>query len=839
MWRGLAHTIIRFRLPLLLVILVTTGIMGYFARDLELSYNYVETVPANDPEMIYYKNFRDQFGEDGNLIAIGMKDSSIYQIENFRKFEDLSEAITQVEGVKEVIALPLLQRLIKDTENKKFSIEPIFEPFPESQATLDSLLQEAKKIKFYSDQILNTENGATLLLIFLDKEIINTSERQELISSIQDLGKEFSTATEIDLHYAGLPFIRTVFNMKIREELKVFLILSIIITALILLLFFRSWDAVVFPIIIIGIMVVWSLGTMVLLGYKMTILTGLIPPIIVVIGIPNSIYLLNKYHQEYSSHGNKTLALSYVIRKIGVVTLMTNFTTAVGFLVLATTKIVILKEFGIVAGINILATFLASIIIIPSVFSYLPEPNSRRLKHLKFKPLNLALTSLDLLVHRHKYSVFTVVLIVSVVSVLGLMKLKPLAYFVDDLPEESVEIQDLLFFERNFSGIMPLEIVVDTQKKKGLMRGETLEKVEEFQEFLTSQPSISEPISIVNFIKAARQAFYNNNPEYYALPNSRDRSFILRYLQNSDYASTVLGSSSPDSMAVTGQYDLLSNFVDSAGQKMRISLKVADIGSEKMEALINGKILPKINELFGESETKVNVTGISLLFIKGNRFLVNNLLVSLLLAFCIIAIIMGLLFGNVRMVMISLIPNVIPLLMTAGLMGYLEIPLKPSTAIIFSIVFGISVDYSIHYLAKYRQELKSNNFFVPIAVSKSLRETGPSMIYTSVVLFAGFIIFSGSSFGGTVYLGILTSFTLLVALFTNLTLLPSLLLAFDSSKYYKQYKGQEFKPLIEHDQEFYQEEEDEEIDLRMINKRPDNHQPVDIQENEDKRNTDR
>ena len=839
MWRGLAHTIIRFRLPLLLVILVITGIMGYFARDLDLSYNYVETVPANDPEMIYYKNFRAQFGEDGNLIAIGMKDSSIYQIENFRKFEDFSEAIAQVEGVKEVIALPLLQRLIKDTENKKFSIEPIFEPFPQNQATLDSLLQEAKKIKFYSDQILNTENGATLLLIFLDKDIINTSERHGLISAIQDLGKEFSTATEIDLHYAGLPFIRTVFNVKIREELKIFLILSIVITALILLLFFRSWDAVVFPIIIIGIMVVWSLGTMVLLGYKMTILTGLIPPIIVVIGIPNSIYLLNKYHQEYSSHGNKTLALSYVIRKIGVVTLMTNFTTAVGFLVLATTKIVILKEFGIVAGINILATFLASIIIIPSVFSYLPEPNSRRLKHLQFKPLNLALNSLDLLVHRRKYSVFTVVLIVSVVSVLGLMKLRALAYFVDDLPEESVEIQDLLFFERNFSGIMPLEIVVDTQKKKGLMRGQTLEKVEEFQEFLASQPSISEPISIVNFVKAARQAFYSNNPEYYALPNRQDRSFILRYLQNSDYASAVLGSASPDSMTATGQYDLLSNFVDSAGQKMRISLKVADIGSEKMEALINGKILPKINELFGESDTKVNVTGISLLFIKGNQFLVNNLLTSLLLAFCIIAILMGLLFGNVRMVMISLIPNVIPLLMTAGLMGYLGVPLKPSTAIIFSIVFGISVDYSIHYLAKYRQELKSNNFFVPIAVSKSLRETGPSMIYTSVVLFAGFIIFSGSSFGGTVYLGILTSFTLLVALFTNLTLLPSLLLAFDSSKYYKQHTHQEFKPLIEHDQEFYQEEEDEEIDLRMISKRPDNHQPVDIQENEDKRNTDR
>jgi uncharacterized protein len=836
MWKGLAQTIIKFRLPLLLVILVITAIMGYFAQNVELSYDYVETVPATDPEMVYYKDFRKQFGEDGNLIAIGMRDSSLYQLEKFRKFDDFSEALSQVEGVKEIISLPLLQRLVKDTENKKFYLEPIFEPFPQNQSTLDSLFQEAEKIKFYSDQILNTKNGATLMLIFLDKDVINTSDRQGLISSIQALGEEFSSSTNINLHYAGLPFIRTVFNVKIREELKLFLILSVVITAFILWLFFRSWDAVVFPLVIICIMIVWSLGTMALLGYKMTILSGLIPPIIVIIGIPNCIYLLNKYHQEYSSHGDKMLALNYVTRKIGIVTLLTNFTTAIGFLVLATTKIVVLKEFGTVAGINILATFVVSIIIIPSVFSYLPAPNSRRLKHLKFKPLNATLTHLDLLVHRHKYTVFVIAAIVSLVSVLGLMKIKTVTYFVEDLPKESVEMHDLQFFESNFSGIMPLEIVIDTHKRKGLMRSQVLEKVDEFEDFLASQPPISEPISIVNFIKAARQAFYNNNPDYYDLPNQRDRSFILRYLQNSDFAIGMLGEGeeAQDTADPTNQFNLLSNFADTAGQKMRISLKVADIGSEKMEALINGKILPKIDEIFEGTETDAKVTGVSLLFIKGNRFLVNNLLVSMGLAFCVIAIIMGLLFGNFRMVIISLIPNIIPLLMTAGLMGYLGVALKPSTAIIFSIVFGISVDDSIHFLAKYRQELKSNNYFVPIAVSKSLRETGASMIYTSVVLFAGFIIFGGSSFGGTVYLGILTSFTLLVAMFTNLTVLPSLLLAFDSSKYYKQYHQQDFKPLIEHDSEFYQEAEDEEIDLSMISKRAGNHQPIDIEENKDK-----
>ncbi len=834
MWKGLAHIVIRYRLPLMLLIVVTTAFMGYMARNLELSYSYVETVPRNDPDMRYYKNFRSQFGEDGNLLAIGVKDSSIYQVRNFNKFKDFSNKIAEIEGVKDVISIPLLQNLVKDTEEKKFTLEPVFKTIPSNQDTLDSLVKEAEKIRFFSDQILNKENGATLILIFLNKEVVNTSERHQLITSLQALGDEFTNDTQIQIHYAGLPFFRTIMSIKIREELNIFLILSVAITALFLLLFFRSWDAVLFPLIIIGIMVVWSLGTLALMGYQITVLTGLIPPIIVIIGIPNSIYLLNKYHQEYSSHGNKMLALSYIIRKIGVVTFLTNFTTAVGFLVLAATNISILKEFGVVAGINILATFFVSIIIIPSVFSYLPAPNSRRLKHLKFKMLNVTLHRLDLLVHRHKYSIFVVALGAVAVSLIGLSELRAISFLVDDIPKRSKVQKDLEFFERNFTGVLPLEIVVDTKKPKGVTRLQTLQKAGELQDYLAEQEYVSQPISIINFIKASRQAFYNGNPAYYELPNNRDRGFISRYLQGSKANIIPTENQSGDTLGPDNEYSFLSNFVDSTGQKMRISLKIANLSSDKLQDLVQNKIIPKSQEVFADSEIEATITGITPLFIKGNRFLINNLLMSMLLAFCIIAIIMGLLFGNIRMIFISLIPNIIPLLMTAGLMGFLGITLKPSTAIIFSIVFGISVDDSIHFLAKYRQEMKLCKFFVPVAISKSIRETGASMIYTSVVLFAGFIIFAGSSFGGTAYLGILTSITLLIAMLTNLTVLPALLMAFDHGRYYKdnkEGKASEFIPLIEHYDDFYQEDEDEEIDLEQISKKEIKSQPVDVEKN--------
>ncbi len=819
MWSTLARFIITFRLPLMLALAAVTVFMAYQIPRLALSYDYVAAVPPSDPSMEYYRNFRQQFGEDANVLVVGVQDSALYEIQTFQRFKYLSDVISELNGVKYVVSLPSLQQLVKDTETKTFETAPIFPQIPTQQAKLDSLLQVANDLKFYSRQLINPDNGATFLLIAIEDETLNSDKRLQLVPDIQMLSEQFSEATGVKLHYAGIPFVRTVMNKKIQAELKVFLVLSVIVTALILLLFFRSWDAVVFPLLVIAIMVVWSLGTLVLLGYEITLLSGLLPPIIVIIGIPNSVYLINKYHQEYKRYQDKTKALRGVIEKMGTATLITNVTTAIGFLVLMFTNVPILEEFGLVVGINILATFVVSIILIPSVFSYLPAPSDRQLRHLRLKVIDRILTGLDLLVHRHRYRVLTGAALVTILFLVGFAQLKSVSYLVDDVPSDSPLKQDLAFFEENFAGIMPLEIVIDTHKKRSITRLSTLQKVEAFEQFLEAQPAISQPVSVVGFVKAARQAFYNNDPAFYALPTQRDQGFILRYLKNSGMTDTPSDSASTDA-AGRSPTRLLRSFADSSGQQLRISLRVADVGSQQIQTLIDETIVPKADSLFADSDTEVTVTGTSLLFAKGNAFLIRNLLTSLFIAFCLIAAIMALLFGSVRMILISLIPNLIPLIVTAGIMGLVGIPLKPSTAIIFSIVFGISVDDSIHFLAKYRQELKSNRFFVPLAISKSLRETGTSMMYTSVILFFGFIIFAGSSFGGTQNLGILTSLTLFVAMLTNLTILPSLLMIFDNGKKMAlRQKNDVFspvKPLIEHYDEFYQEDEDEEIDVNKL-----------------------
>jgi uncharacterized protein len=801
MWDNIARLIIKYRLPLIGIIAVITAIMGYYATKVQMSYDFARTVPLNDPDMIMLQKFREQFGEDGNAIAIGFKDSAIYAQKNFEAYRNFARTVKQISGVSEVMALPLLKMALKDVENSRFYLANIFPETIRSTEEFDSLLRITRDQKLYMGQLVNTANGATMMVVFVNKDVMNSPLREPLTASLLRAAGEFERSTSIVPHYAGLPFIRTVVTNQVRREMKIFLIASVLITGLIMFVFFRSSRAVIFSMIIIGIVVIWTVGTLALFGYKITLLTGLIPPVIVTIGITNAIYLLNKYHLEFAKTQNKLEAISTVVNKMGLATFLTNLTVAIGFLTLLSTDILVLREFGIVAGINIMALFFVSLVMIPSIFSWLPTPTERHLRHLNFRMMGQFLKVVDSMVSRQRALIYVASISLALLSAYGIWQLRSVSYMVDDVPEDSPVKKDLEFFEANFSGIMPLEMVVEfkTKRKRPIISDlKNLQMVDRFESFLDSLPEVSKPLSLVSFVKGSKQAFYNNNPAQYSLPTKNEAAFIMRYMR--------------------GQSDntgLFKSFVDSTFTKMRISAQMADIGSERMDSLVNFCIEPKMKSIFiaeGQDSVITSITGTTKLFIKGNKFLVDNLKESLLLAFLLITLSMVALFSNVRMIIISLIPNLLALMITAGLMGYFNIPLKASTALIFSITFGISVDNSIRFLAKYRQEILSNNFRIPLAVSDSILETGKSIIYTSIVLFAGFIIFAFSDFGGTIALGVLTSTTLIISMFTNLILLPSLILTFDRAKKQKD----EHLLIDEFDSSFYGEHEDEEIDLSKI-----------------------
>jgi predicted RND superfamily exporter protein len=773
MWLKIADLIIRFRALLMALILVITAIMGWYAARVEMSYDLNRTVPPEDPDMVYLNRFRENFGEDGNMIAVGLQDSSVFSLEQFKNFERFCAEVKKIDGVKEVLSLPAVRILSKDTVNSKFLFQPLFPADIQSQSDLDSLLGVFGGQGFYENQLVNNSTGATMALVAVESDVIKSVKRVQLTNALLKAGSAFTEQTGIELHYAGLPFIRAQIAEQVRKELSFFLYLSALVTGVIMLIFFRSFRAVLFSLLMISILVVWTLGTINLFGFKITMLSGLIPPVIVTIGITNAIYLLNKYHVEYYRRKHKLEAIRIVVQKMGLATFLTNLTVAIGFLTLLATDIPVLREFGIVAGINIIALFIVSLVMIPGILMWMPEPTEKHLKHLNFKILGAFVKYTDRLVSNERKLIYIVSIVLAVFSLAGMLRLRSVSYMVDDLPADSPIKKDLAFFESNFSGVMPLELEVklQTKRRRPLLDVKNIQAIDRFEASLDSVPGLSRPLSLISFVKAAKQGFYNNNPERYDLPSKQEAGFILRYMRGE-----------------SDQSGLMKSFVDTTFSTMRISMQMADIGSERMDSLIRYVIEPKAAILVADLKENlrsksdsvfVGVTGSSKIFIKGNSFLINNLTESLILACILITLSMALLFANVRMILISLVPNLLALMITAGLMGYFDIPLKASTALIFSITFGISVDNSIRFLAKYRQELHLTGFFVPRSVSESILETGKSIVYTSVVLFAGFIIFAFSDFGGTIALGLLTSTTLVISMFTNMILLPALIRTFD------------------------------------------------------------
>ncbi|MBL0073602.1 MAG: MMPL family transporter [Bacteroidetes bacterium] len=762
MFQLISIFILRNRRMLLAVIAVLTLIFGFLATRIELSYDFARVLPANDPFAQEYEKFKATFGEDGSVIVLGVKDSNFYQLKKFNDWYQLGQEIKAIDGIEAVVSVAGIYTIQNNETEKKFDVRPIISGKVKSQEDLDSIKLTIDALPFYNGLIVSEDKSSTLMAITFDKKKLNTKSRLDIVAPIHEKAKTFGVDNNLEVHISGMPFIRTAITGKVAKELQLFLVLAIIVCSLILLIFFRSFKVVLFSVIVVLVGVVWSVGTIALFGYKITILTGLIPPLIIVIGIPNSILLLNKYHTEYGLHGNKIKALSRMIQRIGLTTFLANLTTAIGFGVFYFTNSKILMEFGLVAAINVMATYLISLVLVPIVFSFLPAPEVKHTKHLNAPRLNKILDFIDHLVHAHYRKIFVVVGIISLIAIYGIGKISTVGYVVDDLPKNDPVYKDMRFFEKNFKGVLPFEIMIDTKQPGKALDPVTLQKINRLEKMLVKYPEFSKPLATVDGIKFSYQSFRGGDPKYYILPGTLDLAEMASYMKG-------------DAKDKSGMF---RSFLDSTRQTTRVSVQMADVGSIRMKQLVE-ELRPRIDSIFEPADYSVAVTGNSLIFLRGNDYLFKNLLESIILAIILISLIMFALFMSFRMITVSILPSLIPLLITAGIMGYFQIPLKPSTILIFSIAFGISSDGTIYFLTKYRHELRLNPMSISKAVSLTIRETGVSMVYTAIILFFGFFIFSASSFGGTASLGILLSITLLVAMASNLILLPAFLISLE------------------------------------------------------------
>jgi len=780
MWRSLAKFVIKNRFVLLAFLLFSTAAMGYFAYKVKLSYEFSKAIPTNNPKYIDYLNFKNKFGDDGNLLVVGITTKDLFRLSNFKLYQQLQQNLKSVAGVEDILSVPGAFTLVKNTETEKLNAVKIFKDTINSQQELDSMAAEFNNLPFYNERLYNKNTGSYLMAVRVNKNIFSSEKRTVVLNKIVDQLNKFEKDSKIEVHASGLPLIRTILADRIKKEMKLFLLASLGLSVLILLLFFRSISTTLLSITVVIIGVIWTLGITYLCGYQITLLTALIPSLVVVIGIPNCIYFINKYHTSYLKDADninlkerKNNALIAMVSKMGVVTLFCNITAAIGFAVFAFTKSEILQEFGVVAGISIMVIFFVSFILLPSMLSMLQPPGNNQLKYLHNKLIETVLNTLEKWVFVYNKQVLIFTLVVVVFSVAGVFRLKNVAFIVDDLPKQDKIYTDLKYFEKNFKGVMPLEIMVDTKKRRGLSGLKSLvvfSKVDSLAQFIGAQKEMTKPLTLAEGLKFAKQGFYEGDSAEYLMPNTFDGAFVGEYLRPTKDTGVT-----SNNFAKT-----LHSFIDTASQTTRISVSMADVGTEALPVLLN-KIQVKSNELF-DSTYKVTLTGTSITFLEGSKFIINGLKESIAWAFLLIALCMLFLFRSFRILLCSLIPNIIPLLVTAGIMGWAGVALKPSTVLIFSVALGIAIDITIRFLVNYKQVLPEHGNDVPSAVKSTIHQTGLSIIYTSLVLTAGFIIFCASSFGGTFALGWLTSVTLLTATITNLVLLPVLILMLEKRK---------------------------------------------------------
>jgi uncharacterized protein len=778
MWLAIAKAILRYKVFILISLGIITVALGFTASRIQLSYELAKILPKSDDRFQLYESFKKKYGEDGAVMVIGLENKDLFQVKEFDAWKALTNEIKKESGIKNVLSLANLPEVYIDSSLKKFQTRSIWNAsLATNQPRLDSLKIKLGNLPIYTNFLYTEDLSVHLMMITLDQKTINNKNRIQLVKKIKAMGESYAQKTGHAIHFSGMPFIRTEYTSQVTNELAMFLILAILVTSVILFYFFRSIQVVFFALIVILVGITASLATIVLFDFKITLLSGLIPPLIVVIGVPNVIFLLNKYHESYLGGKSKEESLIESASTVGRTLFLANLTTSIGFGVFAFTGSGLLVEFGIVAAINVMITFLVSWLLIPIFFSYLTPPKAKDLAHFESKKVNRFLIQVERWVFTRRRVIYSFVGILVIISIYGISKIQAVGFIVDDLPQDNAIYADLKFIERHFKGVMPFEISIDAHEKGRALSPEILSKIKRTEKIIAKYPEFTQGLSILTATKYLYQVYRGGDPKYFTLPSINELSKLTEFQSS-----------------LEGKNNLFAGFIDSEKQNTRLSFQMQDAGTVRTRQLYD-VLQPQIDSIFRtDSETgelmpttnpksfDAKITGNSVIYAFQTEYLQTNLIESTLTAIALICALMALLFRSWKMVIISTLPSLIPLIITAGIMGHFGIALKPSTILIFSIAFGISSDGTIYFLTRYKDEFLKNSQNVRNAVQITIQKTGVSMFYTAMILFFGFFIFTASTFKGTQALGILVSITLLMAMICNLVLLPAFLMSLNKKE---------------------------------------------------------
>jgi len=725
----------------------------FLLPKLQFIFNFEQFFPQGDPDLDFFQEFIAEFETDDNFLLVALdNEPSVFDTAFLTRVKAFSkEARKELPYAKQIQSLPEF----------KYPVMTPFGPSSISAIHLDDLEQLKKdSVRLMQDErikynLINTAGNSTIVIIKTEDEVL-LKESDEIMSSIYILLEKHGFDPE-DYHMLGRPYFQSDLAVIQKKEIIMSTLISGVLISIIMILLFRRWVSILIALGSIGVGLLIFMGILALIGRGLSLMAALYPVLMLIVGTSDVIHIMTKYLDELKKGKQRKAALEVTIKQIGLATLMTSLTTAAGFATLLSSKILPIQEFGLNSALGVLVAYIVVIGFTCPILSFF-EKEQLISDHKKIDRWGGLLDKAYHFSLNNKRLIYVTSLVMLVIFGIGISKVNTNYDLVNNLPRSAKITADFKYFENEFAGFRPLELAGSIQEGYEIYDYEVVQAVAKVEDHMKSQPEIVTALSLGTMVKSINQMNHRNNPDFYKMPDESEYKKVRRLVSK---------------IPSTGVDVLISK----NKRKTRISTKVKDVGAENVKAL-NRRVDKWIAENIDPSVIQFKQTGTGLLLDKNSEFVKDSLLQGLGIALLIVSVLMGLLFRDVKMLFLALIPNVVPLLFAAALIGYTGVSLEAGVSIVFAIIFGIAVDDTIHFLSKYR--LASQQYGdKEKAMQVTFQECGKAIIFTSIILFFGFLVLLFSDNQPSQVIGMLISVTLLSALVADLTILPVLMRRFN------------------------------------------------------------
>ena len=750
----IASIILRYRILFLVLIGLLTGLFGYYAIESKTDNSIEVWLKRNDPKLDYYYDFIDKFGDDEFLI-IAMDGDDLFTGKKIKLINDIATRLESVKGVRSVISLasvykdklsaPYFKEVLK--RNKARSVLDVFE-----EKILDDPM--------YVNNIISSDGETTAIIATVAKG--SPEARKELVKETREILSAVETENSMkEFFLAGPSIVNTELDRMSQNDMKTFTPVMFAVALVILVILFKNISGVLIPAITIGINIMWTVGLFVIFGNKMNMVSGMLIPLVFIISLATTVHILNRFYLEVALSGDKRESILKTLRHICVPCFLTCVTTSIGFLSLVVSDVTPVKTTGIFMAAGIMMSFFVCITLVPGMLSLFPERMSRPFMNIKKdrsssnKEFQGIYGFIGKFVRNNTIYVFFISLVFVGVAIYGVTKIDAESSIFESFPESSEITRSTEHIEQELMGLIPMDIVVDAGNTGSVFQPDVLMKMEKLQDYLKGIPEVTKSVSVVDYVKYLNKLLNKDNPDSPVV--TKDKAI--------DYVK--LASLHGDSI-VAGLYTEDYN-------EGRVSVRMKNVGSSRYKLIVND-IERFIKENFPLS-VSCAITGIVPLLMDMQGYLIESQIKTFTLAFILIFICIALLLKSTRIGMMSMIPNLVPIAITLGVMGYVGINLDVATIMIASVAIGISVDDTIHFLYRFKEEFKKDGDHY-LAIQRTLSGVGRALIFTTVVATCGFLVFCLSSFKAIQYFGLLTGITMVSALVADLFILPSCILLF-------------------------------------------------------------